>query len=353
MLNLKPAVTTVVAVLINVAVFVAPAHAHFTFNLSQVNNPIVVTGAGTINTSALVLNNPGRSGSASINPAFGALGAGPVSPTPQEGFTGLSGPYGFGTSNSPLSDNATFDFETFTSLGLIPGTYIYTWGSDPTADSLTLNIGTVPEPASLAMLGVLAAIALLRRRRVGWPSRSQSGKLVTIRFPSLNRSIVLAITLCINGCKSGQRGIPPDSAKQISMSASPSEYLTAIRNMEAEIGLDPDDVKARKWLISAYYDNFDDDVYTSARCRHVLWFVLHSPENEILSKPSGSKLGTLTPGETASIRIAWMEAVNDHRANISVLHNALLCDVFEDVECRGDRDWIKHLTEVAEREGRN
>jgi hypothetical protein len=50
-------------------------------------------------------------------------------------------------------------------LGLTPGTYVYSWGAGPTADSLTINVGTVPEPASLAMLGVSAAIALLRRRR--------------------------------------------------------------------------------------------------------------------------------------------------------------------------------------------
>jgi len=54
---------------------------------------------------------------------------------------------------------------TLAGLGATPGTYVYTWGSGRTADSFTINIGVVPEPVSLAMLGVPAAIALLRRRR--------------------------------------------------------------------------------------------------------------------------------------------------------------------------------------------
>jgi hypothetical protein len=48
---------------------------------------------------------------------------------------------------------------------LTPGIYVYTWGSGPTADSLTINIGVVPEPASAALIAAPVAIAALRRRR--------------------------------------------------------------------------------------------------------------------------------------------------------------------------------------------
>ncbi len=58
---------------------------------------------------------------------------------------------------------------TFSSLGLTPGTYIWTWGSGADADSFTMNIGvsSVPEPASLMMLGTgsLAILGFARRRR--------------------------------------------------------------------------------------------------------------------------------------------------------------------------------------------
>jgi len=92
-------------------------------------------------------------------------------------------------SGSYLSYNGVIADETYSGIGSTPGSYIYTWGSGPTADSLTINIGVVPEPASLAMLGVPAALALLRRPRVGWPSCSQSGKLVTTPFLSSARNV--------------------------------------------------------------------------------------------------------------------------------------------------------------------
>jgi hypothetical protein len=35
---------------------------------------------------------------------------------------------------------------------LTPGKYVYTWGSGPDADSLTVDIGSVPEPSTWAMM---------------------------------------------------------------------------------------------------------------------------------------------------------------------------------------------------------
>jgi hypothetical protein len=52
-------------------------------------------------------------------------------------------------SGAPLSDTATYDNQTFSSLGVNPGVYERTWGSG-TNQNFTLDI--VPEPSTWAML---------------------------------------------------------------------------------------------------------------------------------------------------------------------------------------------------------
>jgi PEP-CTERM motif len=51
-------------------------------------------------------------------------------------------------------------------LGLTPGTYTSNFGTAADADSFTLQIDPIPEPASMAVVGVgLASVAAVRRRR--------------------------------------------------------------------------------------------------------------------------------------------------------------------------------------------
>jgi hypothetical protein len=52
---------------------------------------------------------------------------------------GIYVPLGY-VSGTPVDGTSTWTGHTFASLGLIPGTYVFTWGSDATADSLTINI---------------------------------------------------------------------------------------------------------------------------------------------------------------------------------------------------------------------
>ncbi|MEP2774750.1 MAG: PEP-CTERM sorting domain-containing protein [Luteolibacter sp.] len=72
-------------------------------------------------------------------------------------------PYAGYVSGTFLSGSMTYSGDTFATLGINMGTYVWTWGSGGDADSLTLNI--VPEPSSalLSLVGI-AAIGLRRRR---------------------------------------------------------------------------------------------------------------------------------------------------------------------------------------------
>ena len=75
-------------------------------------------------------------------------------------------------SDFPLSDSSTYDGKTFSSLGVTPGTYKWTWGSGAN-QNFTLVVGTaVPEPSTWAMmllgfagLGFMGYQSAGRRRR--------------------------------------------------------------------------------------------------------------------------------------------------------------------------------------------
>jgi hypothetical protein len=64
-----------------------------------------------------------------------------------------------------LSGSSTFISETFSSLGVIPGTYVWAWGSGDDADSLTLKIIPIPEPSSVLLLFAGFAAMLVQRCR--------------------------------------------------------------------------------------------------------------------------------------------------------------------------------------------
>jgi hypothetical protein len=169
------------------------AEASGVIDISQVGGNVVATGSGTVDLSGLTYNTT-FSQEEGVNPSFGAVIIGPGGDI--DVYTGISGPASFGpgvityassgsgdalgvsegeaalavpagyVSGTSLSGSSTFDSATLASLGLTPGKYVYTWGSGPDADSLTVDIGSVPEPSTWAMMLLgFAGIAFVGYRK--------------------------------------------------------------------------------------------------------------------------------------------------------------------------------------------
>jgi len=188
----KPALATTLAIVVGWLVSVRPAEAGYTVTLQQVGPDVVATGSGAINLTGLTFDsqplfNP------EIEPLFGAIFTGPTSSSvdlywQQRTATSLtrfgsgretlassgSGdmvwtfmdefdfvhqlivPRGY-VSGTFLSNSATYSGKTFATLGVTPGTYVWTWGTG--ADQrFTLQIGDVsPTVAQIDGSGTIAA----------------------------------------------------------------------------------------------------------------------------------------------------------------------------------------------------
>ena len=183
-----------------------PANAAVTIDIFQSGGNVVSEGSGTIDLTGLTLSST-TTDEGAVLPSIGVatVGAGTAGR-----YTGPTGPASFGTgllthqtsgsgplfgidasgfanpllylpsgytSGTALSGTSVFDGQTIGSLGLTPGTYVYTWGGATVGatvlgdDSLTVHIGpTIPEPSTWAMMalgfGLLGGAGYWRRRSV-------------------------------------------------------------------------------------------------------------------------------------------------------------------------------------------
>jgi VPDSG-CTERM motif len=175
---------------------VRPAQA-YTVTLQQMGANVVANGSGAFNLTGLTFFS-GDFVVPQMNASFGAILTGQVLGGVVTGYTGFTGPTSFGpggfffattgsgdlvgissgaralyvpqdyVSNTALSDSMTFDNATFASLGVTPGTYIWTWGAGGANQNFTLIIegAGVPDGGStVSLLGcALFGVAALRRK---------------------------------------------------------------------------------------------------------------------------------------------------------------------------------------------
>jgi hypothetical protein len=181
-----------------------PAQATVILTMQELGGDVVVSGAGTVNLAAFTLPPAGGVADAVIRPDFAWVLVGAPDAIDQYFDAAISGPTNFGVgaffshassstgdlfgmccgtlvvpdgyvSGAPLSGRSVYAGATFASLGVTPGTSVWTWGSGADADSMTLQIGpAVPEPVSLSLLVVgMTGIAVHRWRRRS-PSRPEA-----------------------------------------------------------------------------------------------------------------------------------------------------------------------------------
>jgi hypothetical protein len=175
---------------------VQPAQA-YSVTLQQVGSNVVATGSGTFNLTGLTFLNSANVNGIGVNANSGIISTGPTGSVNVDLYNGFTGPTSFGSggaffantgngdfvaiqglvggqlivpqgySGAALSDSMTFNNATFASLGVTPGTYVWSWGRGEN-QNFTLVIGGAGVPdggTTVSLLGcALLGLAALRRK---------------------------------------------------------------------------------------------------------------------------------------------------------------------------------------------
>ena len=177
--TLKILPVLMVAITVAWGLSVRPAQAGYIVTLQQVGSNVVANGSGAIDLSGLGFLGTFTGGSA-IGPDEPLIDTGTTSIIDE--YSGFSGPTSFGSgtitdassesgdfvgiqggflfvptgylSGTALSDSSTYTGQTFSTLGVTPGTYEWTWGSGAN-QNFTLEAGVAAVPDSGSTLGLL------------------------------------------------------------------------------------------------------------------------------------------------------------------------------------------------------
>jgi len=168
----------------------------FTVTLEQVGSNVVATGSGAINLTGLTFSLSGTLANNVIIPNLGIIQMGGNLFLDQ--YFQITGPASFGSGDFSLANTASGDFvgifdsngdidvpqgyvsgaalpnsmtfnnATFASLGVTPGTYVWSWGTGLPNQNFTLIIGGAGVPdggSTVSLFGcALLGLAALRRK---------------------------------------------------------------------------------------------------------------------------------------------------------------------------------------------
>jgi hypothetical protein len=172
-----------------------------TITFTEVGPDVQASISGTLNTAGLA-STVGTTIKGQVNPASALAVVGDAAASNSDRFSGITGPTSLGTGNTTVfafsgsgghfgvdlsaapnnllivpsgfvngatSGNSTWTSHSFVTLGLTPGTYTYTWGSD----SLTIQIGPAPAPTAVPSLSewMQLILILMVMTLIGWQFR--------------------------------------------------------------------------------------------------------------------------------------------------------------------------------------
>ena len=175
----KPTLAITLAIVIGWLLSVRPAEAGYTVTLQEVGPDVVATGSGAINLTGLTFDTSAFVNS-EMRPSPATILTGPTTSSSVDLYTEPGGPTSFGSSGfftlassgsgdmvgiatgeelhpvslivptgyvsgTFLSDSATYSGKTFATLGVTPGTYVWTWGTGAN-QNFTLEIPPTPGP---------------------------------------------------------------------------------------------------------------------------------------------------------------------------------------------------------------
>lgn len=189
---MKRTMMAILAMAAVVALSTTAQAAVLTIALYEAGGNVVGTVGGTLNTKSLLPHSINYTDSGLTCPVAGTVAVGPQQALWYwTGLTGGASNCGLGSfvradagtgdtvgvnlnqrsvyapktyvSGSELSGTSTWNNTSFENLGITPGTYTMTYNDRE--DSIVLQVGSVPEPATMAVLAAGGLFALARRRR--------------------------------------------------------------------------------------------------------------------------------------------------------------------------------------------